>query len=127
MPVWREELARIEQPMTGCGAVLQADDRQDVRLLVVVLADGVDDPLRQIAAVLQEPVEVGAELLERLDPAPLQPLDGEQRDQPDQRADAKLRHRSAVGIAEHVVEEAVLFVPELVIPRSPMCFMAAAT
>ena len=38
-------------------------------------------PLDQVAAVLQEPVEVRPELLERLDPLLLQPLDGEQRDQ----------------------------------------------
>ena len=44
----------------------------------------------QLAAVLEEPVEVRGELLERLDPLELEPLDREQRDQPDERAHAEL-------------------------------------
>ena len=50
-------------------------------------------PSTRLAAVLHEPLEVRRELLERLDPLDLQPLDGEERDQPDQRADAELWKR----------------------------------
>ena len=72
----------------------------------------VDHRVDQVAAVLEEPVEVRRELLERLDPLELEPLDREQRDQADQRADAELL-RAAVGVAQHVVEEAVLAVEQL--------------
>ena len=75
---------------------------------------GVDHPADLLLAVLEEPVEVAPELLERLDPALFQPLDREQGDQADQRADPELVE-PAVGVAEDVVEEAVLLVPERVI------------
>ena len=72
----------------------------------------VDHRVDKAAAVLEEPVEVRRELLERLDPLEFEALDREQRDQSDQRADPELL-RAAVGVAQHVVEESVLAVEQL--------------
>ena len=65
-----------------------------------------------MAAILEEPVEVRRELLERFNPLELEALDREQRDQTDQRADPELL-RAAVGVAQHVVEEPVLAIEQL--------------
>ena len=67
-----------------------------------------------LARLLRNQSRRAGELRELLDPIRLQPLDGEQRNQADQRADAELVE-PAVGIAQHVVEEAVLLVPQLIV------------
>ena len=71
-----------------------------------------DAAFDEVGAVLQKPVHVRAEFGERFEPLLLQPLDGEHRYQPDQRAHAELVV-AAVRVREHVVEKTVLLIPHL--------------
>ena len=109
--VARQELALVVDVAEQPAQLRGVDDREQVGRLAVGPLDRVDHLVDQLAAVLEEPVEVRRELLERLDPLELEPLDREQRDQADQRADAELL-RAAVGVAQHVVEEPVLAVEQ---------------
>src|SRR5437016_2832001 len=88
------------------------DDREQVGGLAVGPLERVDHRVDQMAAILEKPVEIRRELLERFDPLELEALDREQRDQTDQRADPELL-RAAVGVAQHVVEEPVLAIEQL--------------
>ena len=78
---------------------------------------GVDDVAGDFAAIAKEPIDIGGEVLERRQRGLLQALDGEQGNQADHGADPELA-KAAVREAEHVVEEAVAFVPKLVIAAS---------
>ena len=68
--------------------------------------------LDDVLTVLQKPFEVRVEFGERLDPVLFQTLDGVERDEADERADAKFPV-GAVSVAQNVVEKFVALVPEL--------------
>ena len=108
--VRREELVRIDHARQQVLQLVLIDHREDVRDAAVV-AHRLHALLDDVAAVLHEPFEVFAEDVERLDPLQFQPLDGVERDETDQRADAE-RNGVAVGEAQQVIEERVRVVPQ---------------
>ena len=112
-PVRRQEFGLLPHPLGDPLELRLVQDRQGVGL-VIPLVNRVHDVRHLLLAVLEEPVQVGAKILELVDPALFEPLDGEQGDQADERPDAELVV-AAVGVAEDVVEEAVGLVPEGVV------------
>ena len=78
------------------------------------------DEARELRPVAQEPAHPAPEPRQPLEQVRLDRLDGEQRDQPDQRPD--LQRDVLAGIeVEHVVEEAVVLVPERdAVPPTPL-------
>ena len=122
MPGVGEELGRIPDPLQQPRELIAIDNRQHVarRPFRIVGEAALPD---QVAAVLDEPVDVAREHRNgrRLF---LDHFDGEQRNQADQRTDLELVE-AAVGIAQHVVEESVLFVPELIVAAAHVLHRAA--
>src|SRR5262249_1305029 len=100
----REEFVWVPDARQQAEDLLGVDDGEEL-CPVAGVVDGVDDVFNEVLAVLEKPVDVGVEVLERLDPRHLQTLDGEERDEADQGANAELA-KIAVGVAEDVVKEA---------------------
>ena len=108
--VVRQELARVIHAVEETLKLVLIDDGEHVCQLAVGLLRLVDHAIDDAGPVAHEPVQARGELLELLNPIDFQPLHREQRDQADERPDAELAE-PAVGVAQHVVEEAVLLIP----------------
>src|SRR5579871_5904057 len=80
-----------------------------------IVLDCMNHFLDEVLAVLHEPIEVTREVLERLNPVEFQTLHGEEGNQPNEGANTEFT-KPAVGIAEDIVEETILFVPKLIVP-----------
>ena len=79
-----------------------------------------DAVAHDVLAVAYEPFEVAFEIFEGGDPVGLQPLDGVERDDADQRAHAELVEL-AVRVAQHIIEKLFALVPQAVIaPAAPL-------
>ena len=61
--------------------------------------------------MLEEPLQVLAKNVERLRPFLFEPFDRVERNETDERADAKW-NGGAVGKAQEIVEESIFFVPQ---------------
>src|SRR5499425_2546786 len=109
----REELLGIQEPLEEAPRLVLVDDGADVDPLTIAV-DRLAHPRHDALLVPQEPQDVARELVEGLDPLVLEALHRVERDEAHKRAHAELLV-APVGIGEHVVEEAVLFVPQLVL------------
>src|SRR5216683_401129 len=111
--VWRKELFAVDHPGQQRFQLILIDDREHVCVVAVAVHRrhaAIDD----LAPVLEKPLEVLAENIERLDPLFLEALDGVERNEAYQRAHAK-RNSGAVGESQQIVEKAVLGVPQRLI------------
>ncbi|NBW88663.1 MAG: hypothetical protein EBR51_01905, partial [Gammaproteobacteria bacterium] len=108
----REELVGIDEPLEHALQLMPIDDRERER--VAFLARNATHATRHdVLAVVEEPVEVAREFLELGHPGHLETLDRVQRNESHHRTHAQLLE-VPVGITQHVVEEAVLLVPQIV-------------
>src|SRR3569832_1144205 len=111
--VRREEFGRIEYAFEYASHLRGIDEALYIGRLAAAL-HGITAETRELRAVVEEPAQVLLERWEGREPVFLQSFHGEQRNQPHQRAHAELGV-AAVALAQHVVKETVLFVPQLVI------------
>src|SRR5499425_1208507 len=111
-----EELLGIQEPLEEASRLVLVDDGADVEALTIAV-DRLAHPRHDALLVPQEPQEVARELVEGLDPLVLEALHRVEGNEADERAHAELLV-ALVRIAENVVEETVLLVPQLIVARA---------
>src|SRR5215472_18062840 len=109
-----QKLIGVQKPLEYAPQLVFIHDRQFVLLLLVEI---VAAALGELHAILHEPPEVRLELLKSGDIGESQRLSGVDGNDAHERADSELGERS-VGEAQHVVEEAVVFIPQRVLPAA---------
>jgi hypothetical protein len=107
----RQELGLVPDALSSFSS--WCDRRSTARRALAVARLGVARLADEVGPVADEPVHVGDEHRHRLELGLVEHVDRVERNQADQRADAELVELAA-RVAQDVVEEAVLLVPELV-------------
>src|SRR5712692_3382453 len=107
--MWREKLVLIQHVTQRVAQFVRIDDGEESPF-AIPWGTHTRDVGRQVATVLDKPVEPAFEIGEPLQKFGLQGLNREQRNQADHGTDL---HRRALAIREmeYVIEEAVLFIP----------------
>ena len=110
--VRRQELALVEHHVQHAPQLIAVENRQQAPL-APAWCPHAGHVLGQVGPVLDEPFETSAESVVPHQCFRLERLHGEQRNQADERSNLE-RGARVVGRVQHIVEESVLVVPEVV-------------